>query len=789
MNAPNAPQAASTTHAASPPACPQHAGAATPPPAASAHLTSHAPSLADLAASLGLGDADIARRLAFLDVGEDDTAHLAALHAGLGDARRGFGDAFYATLRKIPELAPLLPDDATVERLQAAHETYFAELTAGPHDAAYVARRLQVGLTHARIGLKPEWYAGAFRRYLSAMLRTIRDWAGDDEARFLATYDALLKVVFFDLCLTLDTYFDADKRTIALRERAIESSVNGIFIADAEQPGHPLTYVNPAFARMLGVEREAALGKACPCERQDCADGGGGNGGCAGPGVSALRQAIADGRQGYTVLTLPGDDATQGAPRHLELFLAPVRSHDGALTHFVGVLNDVTDRRAAEERLMYLATHDPLTGLPNRALLLDRVDRAIARGKRGAPGALVFVDLDRFKLINDSDGHAFGDRVLVEVAQRLRAAARDGDTVARLGGDEFVLLVENLPGDDAGVAAAVDIAARVLAALDLPMHAGEREAREVPLGASLGIALYPKDGDDAATLLRHADAALYRAKEGGRGGYRFFTAEMNDEARDRLRLQSELKRALDAGQIAVHYQPQVDLASGLVTGVEALARWFHPELGTIPPDRFIPVAEETGLILPLGEAVLRAACRQAAHWAAGGRPTPVAVNLSPRQLRLPRLPETIAAILAETGCQPAWIELEITESAAMADPAAAQAMLARLRGMGLSIAIDDFGTGHSSLARLTRLPVDKLKIDKSFIPAAPDAPQSREDAAVVVAIVALGRQLGLRVVAEGVETARQRDWLAAIGCHQGQGWLFGRPQPAPQTQGGARRAA
>ncbi len=736
--------------------------------------------LADVAASLGLGDADIARRLAFLDVGAADTAHLAALHAGLGDAQRGFGDAFYATLRRIPELASLLPDDATVARLQAAHETYFAELIAGPHDEAYVARRLQVGLTHARIGLKPEWYAGAFRRYLSAMLRTIRDWAGDDEARFLATYDALLKVVFFDLCLTLDTYFDADKRTIALRERAIESSVNGIFIADAEREGHPLTYVNPAFARMLGVEREAALGKACPCERQECADGGSNN--CAGPGVGALRQAIAEGRQGYTVLTLPGDDGREGkgaAPRHLELFLAPVRSHDGALTHFVGVLNDVTDRRAAEERLMYLATHDPLTGLPNRALLLDRIDRAIARGRRGAPGALIFVDLDRFKLINDSDGHAFGDRVLVEVAQRLRAAARDGDTVARLGGDEFVLLIENLPGDAA--AGVADIAARILAALDAPMHAGERgnhESREIPLGASLGIALYPKDGDDAATLLRHADAALYRAKEGGRGGYRFFAAEMNDEARDRLRLQSELKRALDAGQIAVHYQPQVDLASGRITGVEALARWFHPELGAVPPDRFIPVAEETGLILPLGEAVLRAACRQAAAWAERGRPLPVAVNLSPRQLRHPRLPETIASILAETGCRPAWIELEITESAAMADPAAAQAMLARLRGMGLSIAIDDFGTGHSSLARLTRLPVDKLKIDKSFIPAAPDAPQSREDAAVVVAIVALGRQLGLRVVAEGVETARQRDWLAAIGCHQGQGWLFGRPQPA-----------
>ncbi len=749
------------------PACPHRATVAAQP-------------LADVAASLGLGDADIARRLAFLDVGAADTAHLAALHEGLRDAQRGFGDAFYATLRRIPELAPLLPDDATVARLQAAHETYFAELIAGPHDEAYVARRLQVGLTHARIGLKPEWYAGAFRRYLSAMLRTIRDWAGDDEARFLATYDALLKVVFFDLCLTLDTYFDADKRTIALRERAIESSVNGIFIADAEQDGHPLTYVNPAFARMLGVEREAALGKACPCERQECADGGGnGSNDCAGPGVGALRQAIAEGRQGYTVLTLPGDETTQGAPRHLELFLAPVRSHDGALTHFVGVLNDVTDRRAAEERLMYLATHDPLTGLPNRALLLDRIERAIARGRRGAPGALIFVDLDRFKLINDSDGHAFGDRVLVEVAQRLRTAARDGDTVARLGGDEFVLLVENLPGDDdTGVTAANEIAARILAALDAPMRTGEHEIREIPLGASLGIALYPQDGDDAATLLRHADAALYRAKEGGRGGYRFFSAGMNDEARDRLHLQSELKRALDAGQIAVHYQPQVDLASGLVTGVEALARWFHPELGAIPPDRFIPVAEETGLILPLGEAVLRAACRQAAAWAARGRPLPVAVNLSPRQLRHPRLPESIAGILAETGCRPAWIELEITESAAMADPEAAQAMLARLRGMGLAIAIDDFGTGHSSLARLTRLPVDKLKIDKSFIPAAPDAPQSREDAAVVVAIVALGRQLGLRVVAEGVETARQRDWLAAIGCHQGQGWLFGRPQPA-----------
>ncbi|MFA7290959.1 MAG: EAL domain-containing protein [Rhodocyclaceae bacterium] len=726
---------------------------------------------ADLAANLGISNEDIHRRLTFLDFTSEDAAQLSVLHAGLGASPRGFGEHFYTTLRKIPELAGLLSDDATVERLQAAHETYFAELVSGPHDEAYVARRLQVGLTHARIGLKPEWYAGAFRRYLSSMLRTIRAWAGNDEAKFLGTYDALLKVVFFDLCLTLDTYFDADKQTIRLRERAIESSVNGIFIANAGKPGNPLTYVNPAFARMLGINREVAVGTPCFChscegESSEYA----GRGSCSVWDTEELRRAISDGRQGYTILTLKTDEG----PRHLELFLAPVRSHDDALTHFIGVLNDVTDRRAAEERLMFLATHDPLTGLPNRALLLDRIERAMARGKRGAPGALLFIDLDRFKLINDSDGHNFGDLVLCEVAKRLRNCAREGDTVARLGGDEFVLLAENLPNDDV-LASTEEIANRLISALDTPIAESDRE---IPLGASIGIALYPRDGDDAATLLRHADAALYRAKDAGRGGYRFFSAEMNDQARDRLRLQSELKRALESGQIEVHYQPQVDLASGAVIGVEALARWFHPEHGAVPPDTFIPVAEETGLIIPLGEAVLRASCNQAVAWSACGRAPRVAVNISSRQMRSARLPENIAAILDETGCRPEWIELEITESAAMADPEAAQAILGRLRDMGISIAIDDFGTGHSSLARLTRLPVDKLKIDRSFIPAEPDAPSSREDAAVVVAIVTLGRQLGLRVIAEGVETVRQSDWLATIGCHQGQGWLFGRPQAA-----------
>jgi len=500
-----------------------------------------------------------------------------------------------------------------------------------------------VGVTHARIGLEPKWYVGAFREYLSGMVDTL--WTHSDGRReqFVPAFDALLKVALFDLGLTLDTYIHADKRRIALRDRAIESSVNGVFIADAGQPCYPLIYVNPAFERVLGSTAGTIVGKPCIC-RDEVADG-----------YAEIRRAIAHGTEGNTVLRLRRAD---GERRWIELFLAPVRSEAGAVTHFVGVLNDVTDRKDAEARLSHLANHDPLTGLPNRNLLHDRLAHAITRRGEGL-NAVLFLDLDRFKLINDSYGHDVGDELLRAVAARLQHCLRAGDTVARLGGDEFVVLLEDLPSVDAAAAIAGKIASR----LSVPVTVGERE---LPLAASVGIALHPRDGADPQTLLKHADTAMYRAKEAGRGGFCFFAADMNAQALQRLTLENDLRRALENGELEVFYQAQVALDDGRLTGAEALVRWRHPEKGLVPPAAFIPVAEETGLIVSLGEQVLRAACRQLAAWQRRGLPRlTVAVNLSPRQFRQPDLVDRVAAILAETGADPGWLELEITESAAM----------------------------------------------------------------------------------------------------------------------------
>ena len=711
----------------------------------------------EIAREMRIDAAEIAERKRFLELGADDAARLAAVHAGLGDGMHGFAGDFYERLRGYPPLAALLRDDATLARLQGAHERYFRELTAGDYDAGYVARRLEVGVTHARIGLEPKWYVGAFRQYLSGMLDAVWAHSGGRRESFVPAFDALLKVAMFDLGLTLDTYIHADKRRIALRDRAIESSVNGIFIADAGQPDYPLIYVNPAFERVLGAGTGCVVGQPCICRHEGEGQGD--------DGYSEIRHAIARGSEGNTVLRLRRAD---GERRWVELFLAPVRSESGAVTHFVGVLNDVTYRKDAEARLNHLANHDPLTGLPNRNLLHDRLAHAIARRREGM-AAVLFLDLDRFKLINDSYGHDVGDELLKAVAARLSGCLRGEDTVARLGGDEFVVLLEDLPGIDA----AASIAGKIAARLAEPLSVG---GRELPLAASIGIALYPRDGRVPQDLLKNADTAMYRAKEAGRGGFCFFAGEMNMHALRRLTLENELRRALDGGELEVFYQPQVAMDSGRLLGAEALVRWRHPLKGLVAPADFIPVAEETGLIVALGEQVLRAACRQIADWQRRGLPPlTVAVNLSPRQFRQADLVATIAGILAETGADPARLELEITEGAAMQNADEAVAALRRLRAMGVGLAIDDFGTGYSSLSYLKRFPIDKLKIDRSFVQGVPD---DGDDTAIVQAIAAMAGSLKLKLLAEGVESEAQRAFLESLGCAEAQGWLFGRALPA-----------
>ena len=444
-----------------------------------------------------------------------------------------------------------------------------------------------------------------------------------------------------------------------------------------------------------------------------------------------------------------------------ESHLTPVRDPGGAVTGVICVEMDITERRRAEAALERMAQHDALTGLPNRTLLMDRIGVEVRHAGRSRKFlGVLLLDIDRFKTINDTLGHVVGDDLLKGVAERLVGCLRASDTVARLGGDEFVIL---LPGPDA----------RVQAGLADPFHF---DGYELHTAASIGISLYPSDGADAGTLLKQADTAMYRAKAGGGGRYELYRAEMSAAAADRLRMENQLRRALADDQFVVHYQPQVHIRTGDLLGLEALVRWQHPERGLVPPGAFIPLAEETGLIVPVGEWVLRTACAQARAWRDEGLSVPrLAVNVSVQQLRRREFATVVPEILRETGWDPAALELEITESAAIADPERTVQVLSALRASGIRHALDDFGTGYSSLAELKRLPLDTLKLAQPFVQDMESDLSARE---IVTAIVGMGQALGFTIVAEGVETPGQLALLRTLDCDAVQGYLVARPAPA-----------
>jgi len=428
---------------------------------------------------------------------------------------------------------------------------------------------------------------------------------------------------------------------------------------------------------------------------------------------------------------------------------------------------DISVIQQSREALYHLAHHDPLTTLPNRLLFHDRMEHALELARReGKQVAVLFLDLDRFKNINDTLGHPTGDKMLQEVAKRIKSLIREQDTLSRLGGDEFLLLIEQL-GD---TREAVMVAQKLLEAFVQPFAV---EGHELYLSASIGISVFPVDGQNGATLVRNADMAMYRAKEQGRNNYQFYTQKLTDSAVERVALETALRRALERGELLLHYQPQIDLNSGLLVGAEALVRWQHPEMGLVLPGRFIHLADESGLTQPIGEWVLFSACEQMRLWREQGFDLPrIAINLSGQQLQKKGIVEQVQRVLRETGMDPSRLELEITESFIMRQADEAIDMLKRLKKTGVQLAIDDFGTGYSSLSYLKRLPVHKLKIDQSFVQG---IPQDSNDAAITRAIIALGRSMQLTVIAEGVETEQQRDFLRAEGCDEGQGYLYSRP--------------
>jgi len=583
----------------------------------------------DLAQEMGISDDDISLRKEFLEFSESDISLLREIHEHIESSHIDdfFTTLFYQHLRSFPELRKFIPDGATLERLKAAQSQYFRRLTAGDYGKDYILDRLRVGHSHQRIGLGPKWYTGAYRKYLSFLLPILHEVSEGDGERFMAYYDALLKVVFFDMELALDTYFHSDRQELAR-----------------------------------------------------------------------------------------------------------------------------------------MANHDALTGLPNRYLLSDRLEQAIHQAHRDKNKvAVLFIDLDRFKIINDSLGHQVGDKVISIVAERLATVLREGDTIARLGGDEFVVILASLEREE-GV---VSVAKKLLHSIEQPIIVNSYELFTT---ASVGVAVYPLDGSSQEELLKHADAAMYLSKqEDGGNTFRFYRQEMNMLSLTRLNLEARLRRALKDNEFMLFYQPQIDMESGRIVGVEALLRW-EPNGVMILPSDFITLAEETGLILPVGEWVLEAACRQAVVWHKTG--IKVAINISARQFLGQDIVETISRILEQTGCKPHWLELEITESAVMEQPQASAVTMKKLAAMGITISIDDFGTGYSSLAYLKQFPVHWLKIDQSFVQ---NIGAGQGDEAIIQAVISLAHGLGIKVVGEGVEMESQYEFLKNLGCDMVQGFYFSRP--------------
>ncbi len=572
---------------------------------------------------------------------------------------------------------------------------------------------------------------------------------------------------------------------LRLQERAIAAVGSGVTIADVRQPDCPVVYCNPAFTAVTGYAPEEVLGRNCRFLQGSETDP---------EMVSVIREAVRDGRSCTALFKNYRKDQT---PFWNELTLTPVHDEQGRLTHFIGVQHDVTRRKEAEDaltlanlelearvkartqeleranaQLHFEAFHDTLTGLANRALFYDRLAHALEREKRNPHNgfAVLYLDFDRFKVINDSLGHSVGDALLVAIAKRLSERVRPGDTVARLGGDEFTVLLEDLTDFDEATRAAERLQESFVRPFELGQHA-------LYISASIGVVPSTVGYNEAEEVLRDADIAMYRAKSLGRARTTVFDAPMRERALSLLALESDLRKAAEQGAFEVHYQPIVSAPEGQTTGFEALVRWQHPVHGSVSPAEFIPLAEETGLVIAIDRWVLRSACVQVAAWqrCPNRASLTLNVNLSSQQFLRADLVDYVSAVLDETGLEGRYLRLELTETVMLSSSAAVQDTIARLKALGVQLHIDDFGTGYSSLAYLQHLPTDTLKIDRSFIDR---LCAGREGEELVRTIVTMAHNLGMKVVAEGVETAEQLGLLVALGCDYMQGYYFSKPLPA-----------
>jgi diguanylate cyclase (GGDEF)-like protein/PAS domain S-box-containing protein len=545
---------------------------------------------------------------------------------------------------------------------------------------------------------------------------------------------------------------------LRIRERAIEASTHGVAIIDITRASQPIMYVNKAFERITGYSEKQIIGQnilQITSSKIDQAN------------QKRLDLAIRERHEETVELE---SYRKSGEVYWSELSVAPVKDSFGKIKHFVCIINDITQRREMEKQLVRQATHDSLTELPNRVLLMDRVEQAILQAKKKKTLlAFLFLDLDRFKLTNDTLGHSMGDKLLQAVSNRLLIATSDFDTVSRLGGDEFVILLPELSTESQ----AEQMAQEILHLLEKPFQIGQHSLK---ITGSIGISFYPKDGLDYETLMKSADLSMYHAKDSGRNNYRIFEPEMNRRVINHMQLENALHDAMKKNELYLVYQPLIHLKKSRVVGFEALLRWHSHLLGQVSPADFIGMAEENGLIIDIGKWVLQQACIQALNWHKEGyKDLTIAVNISGRQFRQSHLPEMVAEVLDNTGLAPKYLELELTESLLVDDVERAVETMYQLKDMGMKLVIDDFGTGYSSLSYLKQFPVDKLKIDRSFIS---ELVSEENDAAIARAIINLGHSMNLEVLAEGVETELQRNFIVKHGCDFAQGYYFQRPSTA-----------
>lgn len=716
--------------------------------------------LTELLKRIRLDQEEIAERFRFLDWSAADAERLSAAAARMAPAQPTFINRLYRHLEQFATPSALLRTPEITTRLKHSQAEYYQRLWAGLYDDAYINSRLRIGVIHQQVGLELKWYLGTYRLYLDDMLASL---FGDSDQATL--YSSLLKAVFFDMTLAIDTYSAAQHKALEDSEarfaRALRGANDGIWDWHIDQDR---LYVSERWASMLGLSRDSMGESSASWFNRVHPDD-----------LPDFRQAIDAHLQGRTALVHHEYRIRQSNSDYTWVLVRGVAevTTPGQL-RMAGSQSDISARKDVEQRLMHAAHHDPLTGLANRIRLDEQMQKTIMKERRGGDyEALLFIDLDRFKLINDSLGHSVGDRVLVEVAQRLRNALRPSDQLFRFGGDEFIVLLNDLSCS----LDAEHISQRILDNLHQPLHI---DGHTLVVSASIGIAPMHEHGK-ALDVVQAADLALYSAKSAGKARFAHYSEALQDDAQHHLELESALGQALQHDEFELHYQPIYRLDQGVpqVCGVEALLRWRQDER-LISPLEFIPALEESGEIIHVGEWVLRQACQQTRTWQMEGHEhIRCSVNISSLQLQQTDFTPRLIDILQESGLPPASLILEITESQLINEDSNTLACLNELASLGVLLALDDFGTGYSSLGYLTRFPLHILKLDKSFIGG---IPFNSKQGTISQAIIGLGRNLGLEVVAEGIETPAQLDFVLNEGCHYGQGYWFSQPRPADQMQ-------